>query len=154
MDVKKYLISRLATTLEVELKENPDLRDQGKNGWASRHVVEVADLNNMSTLAHEFTHVIQKLTGEYILSIPDFRKWMGDDPIDEDFVNWFLPIWKTWVEAGFYERRDLVWEFLPYYVTYASNGWQVFQKVCRESGALNPPPGGYEQGVIYPPLNR
>jgi hypothetical protein len=149
---QQYLISVISKNLGVELRENPELLTQGKFGWASRYEVEVADLNRVATLRHEFTHVIQKVTGEYLFTIPQFRTWMGNNPIDEEFIKWFLPVWKTWVEAGSYERRDLVWEFLPYYITYANNGWQVFQRVCRESGALTPPPGGYEKDTFYPPF--
>jgi hypothetical protein len=149
---QQYLISRLAQNLNVELRENPALKAQGKNGWAKRYEVEVADLNSTSTLRHEFTHVIQKMTGEYLFTIPQFRGWMGDEWIDEDFITWYLPIWKNWVEAGDYERSDFIWEFVAFYVTYARNGIEVFQRICRESGALTPPPGGYEPETFYPPF--
>jgi hypothetical protein len=149
---QQYLISRLAQNLGVELRENSELLTQGKNGWASRHQVEVADLNRVSTLRHEFTHVIQKMTGEYLFTIPEFRLWMGKDSVDEDFIKWFLPIWKNWVEAGDYLRSDFVWEFVAFYVTYARNGIAVFQRICRESGALTPPPDGYEPDTFYPPF--
>jgi hypothetical protein len=140
MDSKKYLLNKVISNLSLEITVDAEsCRQQGIGGKASHYdngtvKILLASADDQQTLMHEVVHAIQFKTGGFKFSNPQLRSWLELHGLefDEAFHADFLPFWRE----SWYWPDQFFLEYLAYYCERASNGWQVFQLLCRQAGVL------------------
>jgi hypothetical protein len=153
-DNRRWLLDTVAKILNVYVWEKPELNRSGECiELFSAFRVNLKSLSDIRCYAHELTHVLQHVFNSFKFSSPEeLEAWLETKglSLDESFCDDFAILWQEFVSSGSYIPEDYSSEFVAFYVTYATNGFKVFTSMVKESGCLNPPPGGFIYGEVYP----
>jgi hypothetical protein len=140
-----YFVSFVATKLQIPVVVDPAFC-AAKGGLAIYRrdktgaiTIFVSDLSDSKAIAHELTHALQSIFGKYTFKLPELREYLlkiGLTPDEDFFTETFLPHWRECVKKGSYSPHEFSHELVCYYIEYASNGWLLFQHLCRDAGII------------------
>jgi len=139
LEVLNAIASKLDVTVEVD-EEYCTAKNcggacvkKGKNLTIKLASLEAGNTSEIRIYAHELMHAIQFRSGDYLWEEDDLEFWglLEDVPLDAQYMNGFRPYWDAIVERKMYTASQRRWEYLPYYVQHASNGWQVFWRIAK-----------------------